>query len=336
MFNRLGPTVLLALVLATLSAPSPAAAADPASRPRADRVVSKPVTIPVRNTNATRVLCAADGRSYQLRGRLVGSARAVDGRAGAVRMNVLVHDFATGGWFWHLRQQPRYDYATRLARRGELSLVLDRLGYGGSPLADGRRTCLGAQADMLHQVVQHVRSGTYEFAGTTRTDPVHAAHVVLHGHAVGAAIAQLEAGTFDDVDGLVLMSPSDTGGTRTAGVVGCLGGATSAAPDTDAWASGMFRTAPAAVRAAAVGRRGADPCGDVLSLGGALLATRLAARDVDAPVLLLAGERTPRPAYPADVAVTSRVVPGAGSALPLEQQGPDVRRTVLGWLRALR
>ena len=76
---------------------------------------------------------------------------------------MLVHDLGTGGWFWNLRTHPAYDCATRLAERGETSLVLDRLGYGASRLADGNATCLGAQVDMLHQVVQHLVSGQYRW-----------------------------------------------------------------------------------------------------------------------------------------------------------------------------
>lgn len=333
MFNKVGPLVLLALVLGGLGAPAPATAS--AERPRADRIVSKPVVIEVRNTNATAAPCLADGRTYEIRGRLVGTARAVHGRAGAMRMNLLVHDLSTGGWFWHLRRHPAFDYATKLARKGELSLVLDRLGYDASPLADGRATCLGAQADMLHQVIQHVRSGRYEFARDRRADPAHAAHVVLHGHGVGAAIAQLAAGTFDDVDGLVLMSWPAVG-NRSTQALDCLGGAGFSAPDTGRWRSELFRSAPADVQATADRLRNADPCGDLTSLGGTLLAARLAARRVDAPVLLLSSdEEAQRPAYPSGVAVTTRTVAGAGGALPLERQAPAVRRAVLAWLRAL-
>jgi len=341
MFNDLRTrALLLALVLGTLVALPAIATSASAAKPskhRGERVVSRAVVIPVRNTDATSAPCVADGRTYELRGRLVGTRDAVRGRAGAQRMNLLVHDFGTGGWFWHLRERPAYDYATRLAERGELSLVLDRLGYDGSPLADGRDTCLGAQADLLHQVVQHVRSGSYSFAGDRGKDPAHAAHVVLHGHGVGAALAQLEAGTFDDVDGLVLMSWPASGAARTAQTAACLGGAgyASYGGTDEQWRSLLFRTAPAALQASATRLRNADPCGDVTSLGTTLLAARLAARRVDVPVLLLSGDGAgPAPSYPADVAVTAHTVAGAGDALPLEASAPATRGLVLDWLRS--
>src|SRR5690606_11493550 len=142
--------------------------------------------------------------------------------------------------------------------------VLDRLGYGASRLRDGDATCLGAQADMLHQVVQHVRSGNYDFTRRPDQDPAHAGRVVVHGHGVGAAIAQLEAATFDDVDGLVLMSWAGSHATprtvEAAGrqVLACLGGANFATYGRSpaVWRSLLFRTAPAPVQRSASARRG--------------------------------------------------------------------------------
>jgi hypothetical protein len=362
MFNSMRTLVLAGLVAALLAlpaAPAPAQQSEQQSeqqpavrKPRSQQLVSKPVAIPVVNTNDTTVLCAGDGGAYELRGRLVGTRAQVNGRTGAERINVLVHDFAAGGWFWHLRAHPAYDYATQLARKGEISLVLDRLGYDGSPLADGRSTCLGAQAHMLHQAVQHLRAGTYFFAHDRRKDPVHAARVVLHGHSVGAAIAQLEAGTFSDVDGLVLMSWSDaiasSPAVRAASeqVAACLGGADYAPYGASAasYRSLFFRTAPAAVQRTAVRLRNPDPCGDAASLAPTLLASGLAARRIDVPVLLLFGQRDAQVradaaenqagAYARDAAVTTRTVAGAASALPLESSAPATRRHVLRWLRS--
>ena len=209
---RLVLTAVLAGVLATLLSGPPAAASPNEARPR--QVVERAVVFEVSNVNSTSVACVADGETYQLRGRLVGPRNEVLG-ADADRVNVLVHDTATGGWFWNLRQHPRYDYATQLARRGETSLVLDRLGYDRSPLADGNATCLGAQADMLHQVVQHLRSAKYAFANSDARAP-SAQRVVLHGHSLGASIAQVEAATYDDVDALVVMSWADNGPSQFA------------------------------------------------------------------------------------------------------------------------
>ncbi|WP_028637568.1 alpha/beta hydrolase [Nocardioides sp. URHA0032] len=335
--------VLTALVATLLAAPAATAAS-----PRVEsRVGSRGVVFDVENTNATSVLCAPDNRSYHLRGRLVGPAQDLDGIGGALRVNVLVHDFGTGGWFWNLAGHPAYDYATRLAEHGETSLVLDRLGYGTSRLPDGDATCLGAQADMLHQVVQHLASGQYRFTNPDLGTTPAAAHVVTQGHGVGAAIAQVEAGTFDDVDGLVLMSWTDRGATALATRTAARQSRDCAGTDYAPFAatradfrSLMFATAPAAVQRAAASRRSEDPCGDVGSLSPFLLASNLAAGKVDAPVLLLYGGQdklnrasardAQASSYPTKV--TTKIFRGAGSALPLERSADRVRAAVLRWL----
>lgn len=321
-------TLLVSALVTSGLAASPALAAD--------GVASDPVSYDVVNRNGTPVPCAGDGRTHTLRGRLVTPGSGATGR-----VNVLVHDITAGGWFWHLREHPAYDYASRLAERGETSLVLDRLGYDESPLANGWRTCLGAQATMLHQVVGQLRDAGYE-------------EVVLHGHSVGAALAELEAATFADVDGLVLMSWSDSAPTfRAIAEAGKQHATCLASPDgyapygaTEAhFQELLFATAPADVRATATALRNPDPCGDAVSLSTLLVATNLTSRLIDVPVLLLFGERDAlnRPsaarwqplAYSPGAEVTSYVIQGAGSALPLEASAPQTRERVLEWLTHL-
>ncbi|MQW75506.1 hypothetical protein GHK92_06445 [Nocardioides sp. dk4132] len=350
----MSPRLLCALALVLglgVSAPAataaPTAAPDP--RPGTTRVVSRPVVFELDH-GTSAVGCSADGRLHQVRGRLVGPRDAVLGRAGTVRLNVLVHGVATAGWAWHLRERPAHDYATRLGRHGELSLVLDRLGYGASPLENGAATCLSAQSSMLHQVVQHVRSGNYSFV-RGEGSPSRAASVVLHGHGTGAMLAQLEAGNHDDVDGLVLMSfgaATTSPARRELGrlVGACLhedrvGVGTTAAE----YRSLLLASAAPGVRKAALRRRAEAPCGEVTSIARGRVQAALAGHSVDAPVLLMRGSRdalvsgaavrSQSAAYPRGVEVTTRTVHGAGSLLPLERQAPQVRRTVLRWLRAL-
>ncbi|GAA1792369.1 hypothetical protein GCM10009795_042540 [Nocardioides hankookensis] len=332
-------TALLALTLGGLVVPAPATAAPP-------RVVSRAVSFDVENTNATTALCLPDNESYRLHARLVGPARAIEGRSGPLRINVLVHDEGTGSWSWHLRGRGLrgYDYATRLAERGETSLVIDRLGYGAS--GHPTSTCLGAQADVLHQVVQHLRSGRYDFADPRLGSTPAAAHVVTHGLGLGAAIAQVEAATFDDVAGLVLMSWTDRSATQLAQEelgrqrAACLSGSAAApAAGAAAFRQQLFAVAPARVQRAAAARRVPVPCGDVLSRAPMRLASGLGAGQVDAPVLLLYGgaDALTRPsartaqasAYP--TRTTTRTFTGAGSALPLERPA-QVGTTVLRWL----
>jgi pimeloyl-ACP methyl ester carboxylesterase len=331
--------VLSALVAVLLAAPATGAAAK--------RIESRGVVFEVENANATSVLCLPDDRSYELRGRMIGSTEDLDGLGGSTRVNVLVHDIGTGAWFWNLRGKPSYDYATRLAEQGETVLVLDRLGYGASPLEDGNATCLGAQADMLHQVVQHLTSGRWDYTDPADGSAFSAAHVVTHGHGVGAAIAQLEASEFDDVSGLVLMSWADTGATSLAAHYALRQGRACLGDDYAPFAATradfrhiMFSSAPAAVQRAAAQRRSDDPCGDVASLAGLAVGSGSGAGRVDAPVLLLYGAKdklvrpsaraTQADAYP--TRTTMKVFARTGSALPLERSAPQVRAAVLRWL----
>lgn len=327
------------------------AAAESGARGERQPVITRDVVFTLTNTNDTSVPCVADGATYTVAGRLVGPRDEVLGRAGSTRINVLVHDAGTGGWFWNLTSSPRHDYAGRLAARGETSLVLDRLGFDASPLSDGRATCLGAQATMLHQVVQHVKSGIYLFADRPGAAVPHGSQVVLHGHGVGAAVAQLEASEFDDVEGLVVMGWNDAGASQAA--IGeaarqtrtCFSDDFASYGATPAdFSSLLFASATRSVQRRAAAQRNDTPCGDVTSLLGTLGALGLGTGSVEPPVLVLQGGRDARTRdgdaqdqaqrFRSAESVTARTFPRAGSALPLERQAPRVRRTVLSWLDA--
>lgn len=316
-----------------------------------DRVIRRDVVFSLVNTNRTSVPCPADGATYTVSGTLVGPRDEVLGRAGTTRINVMVHDAGTGGWFWDLGTAPRFDHAGRLADHGETSLVLDRLGFDASPLADGRSTCLGAQATMLHQVVQNVKAGIYSFVDRPGAAVPHGAEVVLHGHGIGAAVAQLEAAEFDDVEGLVVMGWSDAGASQAAVVEGARQNRACLDDDYAPYGASradfrdlLFATAPRSVQRAALARRNATPCGDVASLLGTVGALNLGTGEIEAPVLVLQGGRDARTREPSAQAqadrfrsaesVSARTFQRAGSALPLEAQAPQVRRTVLAWLDA--
>lgn len=353
--SRVARTLLVGLLAGALSGALVGAVAGQSTAAGAERrgdrqpVITRDVVFTLTNTNDTDVPCVADRSTYTVAGRLVGPRDEVLGRAGSTRINVLVHDAGTGGWFWNLGSG-RHDYAGRLAAQGETSLVLDRLGFDASPLSDGRSTCLGAQATMLHQVVQHVKSGIYRYTDRPGAAVPHGAQVVLHGHGVGAAVAQLEAAEFDDVDGLVVMGWNDTGASQAAvreaarQTSACLGDdyASYGATPSD-FTSLLFASASEAVQRRALAQRNDTPCGDVTSLLGTLGALGLGTGSIEPPVLVLQGGRDARTSGDAQdqaqrfrsaESVTARTFARAGSALPLERQAPQVRRTVLTWLDA--
>lgn len=341
---------LTGALVGAVAGQSAASSASSAPQGRDGRdVIVRDVEFTLTNLNETSVPCTADGREYTVTGRLVGPRDEVQGRAGSTRVNVLVHDAGTGGWFWNLTDSPRHDYAGRLAEHGETSLVLDRLGFGGSTLSDGRATCLGAQATMLHQVVQNLRAGIYRFADRPRRSVVHASQVVVHGHGVGAAVAQLEAAEFHDTEGLVVMGWSDLGASPAA--VQTAAEQTRVCLDDDYAAYGatpaefrslLFASALPSVQRRAVQQRSATPCGDVTSLLGTVGVLSIDTGAIKAPVLLLRGGRDARTRgdddqagrYESAESVTAHTFARAGSALPLERQAPQVRRSVLDWLDA--
>ena len=160
-----------------------------AAEDRPQPVIRRDVVFTLTNTNETSVPCLADGATHTVSGTLVGPRDEVLGHAGSTRINILVHDAGTGGWFWDLAATPRFDYAGRLAERGETSLVLDRLGFDDSPLADGRSTCLGAQATMLHQVVQNVEAGIYRVNRVVNPERV-AIHAEVGGESLEDPLPQ--------------------------------------------------------------------------------------------------------------------------------------------------
>jgi len=335
--------LVLLLVLAGLAVPASASAA-PEPTDEVD------VSFTVRNTNRSGVPCFSDGRTYTVRGTLVGPAHELAARDTA-RINVLVHDITTGAWFWRMPGHPEVDYAGRLADDGEVSLVIDRLGYDESPVRSGSSTCLGSQADVLHQVIGQVRAGSSLVPA--------ADDVVVHAHSVGAAIAQAEAAKWKDVDGLVLMSWSDAGvslraiAESAAQHTVCLtGGGRDGAPRGYAWygrTPAQFRTlhfssASDALQVHAASLRNPDPCGDALSLAQLVAVGNVLTRSIDVPVLLLYGGRDvlnrpdaptlQRVAYSSKAAVTVDTDPAAGGALPLEAGAAALRARVHEWLCA--
>ena len=337
---------VLGLVLVAPAAPADAARGGAST-------ISRKVIFTVRNTASdTSVLCSADQANHKIRGRLVGPRRKVYGRSGSLRINILVHDVGTGAWFWNLpgRRNRRYDYASRLAAKGQLSLVVDRLGYDRSRLRDGDSTCLGAQAQMLHQLVIRARAGQYRFVGDRHTVPA-ASFAAVHAHGQGALVAEIEAATFDDVNGLILMGWSDGNmSARERQENQREQNTCSGTADYASYGNGarqfnqlLFSSATRAIRRAADRLRNDAPCGDVSSLNAAQFDAQQNNDQIEAPVLLMYGKRDARVGagavaaqkgmYSAAPSVSVRRYAGQGSALVLERKAPRVQRDVLAWLR---
>src|SRR3954464_5091698 len=198
-------TTLRTLTLSTLIAIGsalPGSARVATAATPAPGVVKRPVTFHVMNVNRSALACPSDGAAYEVKGHLIGPASEIGQGVSGPRpaVTLYLHDFAMGEYFWSFGAVPRYDYAAAMARAGHVSVVIDRLGYGSSGHPEGDRTCLGAQADVAHQVIGELRSGDYILEGGQSQ---RFGKVALGGHSVGALIANLEALSFNDVDALL-------------------------------------------------------------------------------------------------------------------------------------
>jgi pimeloyl-ACP methyl ester carboxylesterase len=333
---------LLATLTVLLAATAPAAAAP---------VASVPVEFPVENVNRTSLPCRSDGRTYRIAGRMVGPRAVVERGAPIGAATLYLHEYSFGRWFWDFGDVPGYGYAVELAQHGHVSVVVDRLGYDESDHPPGLDTCIGAHADMARQIVEQLKE-----RGVQR--------VVLAAHSVGAVAAELAVASFGDglgVDGLVVFALANQGYTQAAVRESFVQGgvcATGGEPAEDGQPSGyayyaqtpedwrplLFASAEPRVQEAAVARRNRDPCGDVSSLTPAIAHNAARQPDIALPVLLLfggsdavyepgTGEKEAA-AFSGSDDVTYREFAGAGHALVLEREAPDVRATVAEWLAA--
>ena len=340
---RIAGRIFVSIALAGLAIAAPAHA----------RVVARAVTFDVENLNRSVLQCPSDGAKYQVKGHLIGPA-ATDPR-GAVTL--YLHGLSFGEFLWHFTAVPRYDYAAAMARAGHTSVVIDRLGYGASGHPEGNETCLGADADVAHQIVGELRSGEYESKGGTSP---RFREVALAGHSIGGLIANIEAISFGDVDALVAMSYTPQVSQTTfeqfyESRAVCDGGGQPAAPGgpgayvyvqaTPAeFEASAFATAVPAVRAAAVALRAPDPCGDGGSIIDGLVQDLKLLSRVNVPVLVVCGRDdavTPsfacpvlKKRYSGSRDTSLYYVPRAGYALPLERSAPVLRRHVGAWLTA--
>lgn len=178
----------------------------------APHILDVPVAFHVKNTNTSALPCPSDGAAYTVRGHLVGPKSAF-GPHGRRAVTLFLHGFNVGAYMWRLPGFPKLDVPRALARRGDVSLVIDELGYDRSDHPNGELACLGSQADVTHQIVQKLRSGGYSVA---RGRPRSFKTVVLAGHDAGAVIADIELYSYDDADALIQLTWAENDYTQDA------------------------------------------------------------------------------------------------------------------------
>lgn len=319
-------------------------------------IVDQSVSFVVKNTNSSRVPCASDGADYTVSGHLVGPAAALRS-ARAKAATLYVHGLDVNEGFWRFGTVPGYDYAIEMAKAGFISVTVDKLGYGASGQPDGSSSCIGAQADVVHQVITSLRRGDYRAAGTT---PVPFHTVALAGHSNGGATVQAEAYSFADIDALLVMSWADQGFTTAAeqsfAMAGrsCLTGGEQSPQGSGGYAyfgqteddfrAEFFHSATPDVVAAAGSLRSVNPCGDMSSIPPTIATDNTALSEITVPVLLISGEddqvfgadgvRQQRDHYSGSADVSLAMLVDTGHALTLEATAPQFRATVASWLRA--
>jgi pimeloyl-ACP methyl ester carboxylesterase len=313
----------------------------------------------VQNTNTSGVPCPSDNAAYTVRGHLVGPQSVLAGPAQRV-VTVYLTGEDIGESNWRLTAVPGYDWPSQMAQLGHVSLTIDMLGYGGSGHPDGQQSCWGSQADVAHQVITQLRNGTYAVG---RGLPVKFQQVVLAGHDAGGAIAEIEAYSYKDIDGLALVTYADQGFTpllmerfARAGTV-CAAGGEPAYPGgpggyyymerPDEYGPDLFYDADPAVIDAVIRLRERNPCGGIAWATTAINTNLVRDAEITKPVLLVIGREDKiwtqdgwalqKGHFTGSSDVTAVSIPGTGHYPMFEgtlSQPGGFRETFQNWLTA--
>ncbi|ORT60044.1 alpha/beta hydrolase [Streptomyces sp. CB03238] len=348
-------------VASVSSTPSPAearaAAEATAARLAAAKIVDVPVTFTVRNVNRSRTGCRTDGGTYRVRGHLTAPESVLSGAKRSVTL--YQHGIAAGEWYWRL-DVPGYHYAEELARRGHASVTVDRLGYGTSDRPDGFDTCIGAEADIAHQIVRQLRAGTYQLGARPARGPAEPPSfgtVTLAGQSNGGQVVQIAAYSFAGIDGLMIMDWTDRGLTPEANtrffsaLQSCMaGGQPSRKPSDpggyvyydlgpDQFRRGNFHDTEQRVMDAATPHQNRHPCGDMTSQLDSVFTDLEHVHTVKVPVLFVYGDEDARVTGGAahrrlftGAETELLTIPGAGHYATMARSAPRTFDRIDAWL----
>jgi pimeloyl-ACP methyl ester carboxylesterase len=349
--GRIG--ALLAVSVAWMSWSGPPAQAA-STQGAASGIVEVPVAFQVVNTDTSGAPCnparPSDGRRYTVRGHLTGP-KSVFATRRSNAVTFYLFGYEGGEWNWNLKNVAGYDYAADLAQRGHVSLTIDQLGYGTSAHPNGNDMCMGSQADIAHQIVSQLRTGSY----TLGSGPgIRFSSVTLAGHDVGGQIAEIEAYSYEDVDGLILVTWADQGQTpwilqrsAQAGLDWC-----PQSPDgyvhfvsAQEFRSLLFYDADPRVMDAANSLRNPNPCGMIGSAGPSVAVDKARTPEIHVPVLVVfgaedtlvwthQGEEQQQDNFTGSQDKTTVFVPAAGHFPMLEKTAPEFRNVIASWLAA--
>jgi pimeloyl-ACP methyl ester carboxylesterase len=123
-------------------------------------------------------------------------------------VQITLHGATYSHLYWDFPFQPEtYSYMRRATAAGYAVLNIDRIGIGQSDHPPAEAVTIGANAHVVHQIVQALRGGDLVVPSFGR---IRAERVALVGHSLGSVISIQEAATYGDVDGVVLTGVSHT------------------------------------------------------------------------------------------------------------------------------
>lgn len=272
-------------------------------------------------------------------------------------IQIALHGATFSHLYWDWPYQPEtYSYVRRATAAGYAVLNIDRIGIGQSSRPPAGSVTIGANAYVVHQIVQALRDGDLVVHSFGR---IRADRVTLIGHALGSAVAIQEAATYGDVDGIVLTGVSHT----VTPVLGSILGSFYPASLDPRFAG---QSIPAGYRTSQPGNRGVfydlpsvDPLvlaideqtketvttGELgtavpaLGLSGSLhIPVLVAVGDLDRsfcnpPSCTASGSLAGEPSfYPPDACAEAVAIANAGHALNLHLQVPQAYDAILDWL----
>lgn len=318
-------------------------------------IVDVPVQFTVQNINRSKAACYTDGQTYVVRGHLTTPRNLL--AQPDKEVTLYQHGIGTGEWYWRMPIRG-YHQAEEMARRGHASLTIDRIGYDSSDKPNGLRTCLGGQADMTHQIVEQLRAGGYRVDGLPAPAPAFG-RVLLAGHHNGAQISQIEAYSFGDVDGLVLMGWADRGLTDDADATffgafsSCMQGGGGPAEKADdppgyvyfdlgrtRFAENNLRDVRPEVAGAVTQQQNRTPCAELASQLEAVVVDLQHLNEITVPVLMVQGEQDSRitggeqnlAPFTGTTDKQLLTVPGAGHFMGLGERAQVLHDGMASWL----
>ncbi len=150
------------------------------------------VEFTVKNVNRSKLQCPSDGGTYKVVGTLVTPAKLPDS------ITLWIHN-SIGNRNTFLVPIRDYNFAKEMAKLGHASLAIDQLGYGKSDRPpNGHLVCPGSEADVMYQVMEHLRTGDY---GGERHPSF--SKVAVGGFSIGAWQAELIGVSFPNVDAII-------------------------------------------------------------------------------------------------------------------------------------